>query len=110
MVRVFAFACALSCLAASAWAQSPPVPGPAAAQPAAPAKPAVKKPASKAKTSAKPPGPSDSGPCQIGVISAIGDQFTVQNIGLTMFGNEQMEAPVDAWGLDDLVVTRVRAA
>jgi len=67
-------------------------------------------PAPKAKTTAKPPASADSGPCQIGVISAIGDQFTVQNIGLTMFGNEQMEAPIDAWGLDDLVVARVRAA
>lgn len=49
-------------------------------------------------------------PCQIGVISAIGDQFSVQHVGLTMFGNEYMEAPIEAWGIDDLFVARVRAA
>ena len=54
--------------------------------------------------------PAETGPCQIGVISAIGDQFSVEHVGLTMFGNEYMEAPIDAWGIDDLVVTRVRAA
>ena len=54
--------------------------------------------------------PADGGPCQIGVISAIGDQFTVQKVGIMVFGNELSEASVDTWGLDDLVVARVRAA
>ena len=40
----------------------------------------------------------------------IGDEFVVQRIGLTIFNNEYTEVPIDAWGLDDLVVTRVRAA
>jgi hypothetical protein len=47
-----------------------------------------KKPAPKAKTSAALPKATDSGPCRIGVISAIGDEFVVQRIGLTVFGNE----------------------
>ncbi|WP_298245186.1 hypothetical protein [uncultured Bradyrhizobium sp.] len=34
----------------------------------------------------------------------------MQHVGLTMFGNEYLEAPIDAWGLDDLLVGRVRAA
>jgi hypothetical protein len=110
MVRAFAIACVLSCLATSAWAQVQPAPGTAATPAAAPAKPATKKPAPKARTSAKPAAPADSGPCQVGVISVIGDEFVVQRVGLTMFGNEYTEVPIDAWGLDDLVVTRVRAA
>jgi glutathione S-transferase len=39
----------------------------------------------------------------------VGDQFAVQKIGLTVFNNEYTEVPIDAWGLDDLVVARVRA-
>jgi hypothetical protein len=106
MVRVFAVACVLSCLVAPASAQS--LPATAAAQTTT-AKPAVKKPAPKAKTSAKPSGPAESGPCQIGVIPVVGDEFVVQRVGLTVFGNEYTEVPIDAWGLDELVVARVRA-
>jgi len=109
MVRVFALACALSCLAASAWAQSPPVPGTAAAQPAPPAKPAIKKPAPKAKAAVKPPA-TDEGRCDLGVIPAAGVPIGLKTVGLTMFGNEYSEVPSDAWGIDDLIVARVRAA
>jgi hypothetical protein len=110
MVRNFAAALLLSCLATSAWAQAQPAPGTAATEKSVPAKPAAKKPAPKAKTSAKPLAPVDAGPCQIGVISAVGDEFVVQKVGLTVFNNEYTEVPVDGWGLDDLVVARVRAA
>jgi hypothetical protein len=106
MVRIFVTLLALWCLAASASAQGQP-----AATPPSPAvKPAVKKPAPKAGISAKPANTVDSGPCKIGVISAIGDEFVVQRVGLTVFGNEYTEVPIDGWGIDDLVVTRVRAA
>ena len=106
MVRIFVTLVALWCLAASASAQGQP-----AATPPSPAvKPAVKKPAPKASISAKPANTVDSGPCKIGVISAIGDEFVVQRVGLTVFGNEYTEVPIDGWGIDDLVVTRVRAA
>jgi hypothetical protein len=74
------------------------------------AKPVVKKPAPKAKTATKPLTAAESGPCQIGVIPAIGDQFVVQKVGLTIFGNEHTEVPIDAWSLDDLAVARIRAA
>ena len=88
-------------------ATSPPA-APAPAKPAPP-KPTAKKPAAK-KTSAKPISAADSGPCQIGVIADVGDQFVVQNVGFTVFGNERAEFPTRGWGLDDLVIARVRAA
>lgn len=108
MVRSFAVAAILSCLASFAWAQTKP--GPAATTAAPVAKPAVRKPAPKTRTARKPSVPAESGPCRIGVIPAIGDQFVVQKVGLTIFGNEHTEVPIDAWSLDELVVARVRAA
>jgi hypothetical protein len=87
-------------------AQTPP---PAAAPAAtASAKAVAKKPAAKAKAAAKPAA-ADSGPCRIGVITAAGDIFTVQKIGLTVFGNDFAEVPVK-WGFDDLIFDRVKAA
>lgn len=69
-----------------------------------PAKAAAKKPA--------PPNPNAAavrGPC-IGVITHIGESFVVQHVGLTAFGNDLKEVPIASWGLDDLIVARVRAA
>jgi len=111
MVRVVFAAIFLSCLPISSFAQGQSAPG-TITQPATPAaaKPTVKKSAPKAKTGAKQPAPAESGPCQIGVISAIGEKFAVQKVGLTVFGNELTEVPIDAWSLNDLVVARVRAA
>ena len=109
MHRVFAVAIFLSCFAISATAQtqSPPGTTPQAGGPAA--KPAVKKATPKARTSARPAALPESGPCRLGVISALGDRFAVQKFGLTFFETEESEVPID-WGLDDLVVARVRAA
>ena len=63
---------------------------------------------------AKPAGPpavaAENGPCSIGVIPLTGNEFGVQQVGFTAFGNEYTSVPVDSWGLDDLVVSRVRAA
>jgi hypothetical protein len=103
MIRIVVVACALSCLAAPAWTQTQPAPGTPATQPAA------KKPAPKARAAAKKPAP-ESGPCQLGVIPLIGDEFVVQKVGMTLFGNERTEVPVNGWGLDEFVVARVRAA
>ncbi|KZD25626.1 hypothetical protein [Tardiphaga robiniae] len=114
MVRVFAVSLVLSCLAAPAWAQpaqvqSTPV---TAATPAtiSATKSVAKKPASKAKAAAKPSEQGNSGPCHFGVIPVVGDKLGVKKIGLTIFGNEYAETPIDSWGLDDLVVAKVRAA
>jgi hypothetical protein len=109
MFRSFAAATILlSCLTAAGWAQSPATSNAPAA--ATPAKPVTKKAAPKAKAAAKQPVAAETGPCRLGVISAIGDRFAVQKFGLTIFETEESEVPVEGWGLDDLVVARVRAA
>jgi hypothetical protein len=83
-----------------------PKPSPAKASPTkpSPAKPAAKKPAPPNTDAA-----AEHGPC-IGVIPHIGESFVEQVVGLTMFGNDLKEVPIESWGLDDLVVARVRAA
>lgn len=45
----------------------------------------------------------------MGIITATRDLFTVQKIGVTIFNNEFAEMPV-AWGLDDLIYARAKAA
>src|SRR3954454_13945925 len=85
-------------------AQSPP-----ALSAAAPIEPVAKKPA-KAKASAKKPDVVETGPCRLGVISAIGDRFSVHKFGITVFETEENEVPIENWRLDDLAVARVRAA
>jgi len=109
MLRRFATAIILvSCLAAAGWAQTPlTTDAPAATTPA---KPVAKKAAPKAKAAAKQPVATEAGPCRLGVISAVGDRFAVQKFGLTVFETEESEVAVDGWGLDELVVARVRAA
>jgi hypothetical protein len=88
-----------------------PAPNPSPTKPS-PTKPAVKKPASPKPDAGAPAAAATAaqhGRC-IGVIPHIGDRFVVQTIGLGMFGNELKEVPIESWGLDDLVVARVRAA
>ena len=108
MFRSFvAAAIFLSCLTAAGWAQSPSTSSAPAA--ATPAKPVVKKAAPKPKAVAKQPV-AETGPCRLGVISALGDRFSVQKFGLTIFETEESEATMNGWGLDDLPLARVRAA
>jgi hypothetical protein len=109
MFRSFAIATILVlCLTAAGWAQSPATSSTPAA--ATPAKPVTKKAAPKAKATAKQPVAAETGPCRLGVISALGDRFSVQKFGLTIFETEGSEVPMDGWGLDDLPLARVRAA
>lgn len=103
---VAAVAILVFCFTAAGWAQTPS----ATDTPPAPTKPVAKKTAPKAKSAAKPPVAAETGPCRLGVISAVGDRFAVQKFGLTVFETEESEVAVDGWGLDDLVVARVRAA
>jgi hypothetical protein len=105
MVRIAVSLIALLSALTSAVAQTPPAP----AAPPAPTKPAAKKAAPKAKPAAKQPVAVESGACRLGVISVIGEHYSVQKFGLTIFENEASEVPID-WGLDDLVFARVRAA
>jgi hypothetical protein len=107
MVRSLAVALACSCLVSLAWAQS--APGTTPQTGASPAKPVAKNSLPKAKAAVKQSAVTETGPCKLGVISALGDRFAVQKFGLTVFENEESEVPID-WGLDDLVLARVRAA
>jgi hypothetical protein len=107
MLRPLAIALMAMCFVAPAMAQVPA--SPTRPSSAAAAKPPVKKkPAQKAKTSAKPAAVAESGPCDMGVISAVGDTFSVQKIGFTVFGNDLTEVPV-GWGFDDIVNERAKA-
>ena len=102
MVRVFTAAILLSCFIISASAQAPQG---AATQTGTPA---AKKSAPKAKTGAKPV--ADSGPCQIGIIPIAGNLFLVEKFGPFTFTDTYARVAVDGWALDELVVSRVRAA
>jgi hypothetical protein len=52
---------------------------------------------------------TQNGKC-LGVVSQLGENFTVKKIGLTVFGNEQNEVAVGPWRIDDLVVAKISAA
>ena len=104
MIRIIALLLALA-VAQPALAQTAPTPAPKPS----PAKPALKKPAPPKPDAGTTAAAAQHGPC-IGVIPHLRDRFAVQTIGLTMFGNDLKEVPIESWGLDDLVVVRVRAA
>ncbi|WOH50791.1 hypothetical protein [Bradyrhizobium sp. sBnM-33] len=108
MFRSFTAVILLSCFAVDGWAQSPPTTNTPAAS--TPAKAVTKKAAPKAKAAAKQPVAAETGPCRLGIISALGDRFAVQKFGLTIFETEESAVAVEGWGFDDLVVARVRAA
>ena len=57
-------------------------------------------------TSSIAPG---TGRKSVGVISAIGDKFSVQKVGLTVFQNSLDEVSIDAWGIDERVVATLNA-
>ena len=46
----------------------------------------------------------------VGIISAIGDQFTFAKAGLTGLDNSPRSGPIASWGLDDLMVQQVGEA
>ena len=102
----------VSCFAFAAQAQSPSPNAPATSTPPQPVakKPVAKRSAPKAKAAVKQPAAAETGPCRLGVISALGDQFAVQHFGLTIFENKEDRVPVADWRLDDLALARVRAA
>lgn len=106
LYRLAAVSILVSCVTATGWAQSSSA---VTAPPASSTKPVAMKAAAKAKTAAKLPVAAESGPCGLGVISAIGDRFSVQKFGVTVFEEEANEIPID-WGLDDLVLARIRAS
>jgi hypothetical protein len=46
----------------------------------------------------------------IGIVSAIGDQFTFAKAGLTGLDSTTRRVPIASWGLDDLIAQQVTAA
>jgi hypothetical protein len=110
VIRNLALLFALT-LAQPVLAQDTPTPTPTPAPRPSPAKPAAKKPAPPKSDAGATPAAAvaQRGRC-IGVIPHIGDRFAVQTIGVMAFGNDLKEVPIESWGLDDLVVARVRAA
>jgi hypothetical protein len=85
----------LSCFSAAGWAQAPPAPRLAPDV----GKPLGKKTVKRSDTAVVESG----GPCHIGVIPVAGNLFLVQR-----FGEDRVAT--EGWGLDELVVSRVRAA
>jgi hypothetical protein len=45
----------------------------------------------------------------VGVISAVGNKFALQKMGITVFGNELNEVATSSWGIDDAVASKVSA-
>jgi hypothetical protein len=68
-----------------------------------PAKP--KTPATNSPPPVKP-STAENSKC-IGVVSAIGDTFDLQKIGITVFGNELNTVPIDSWQIDNLVISKI---
>ena len=96
MIKALVLSVLLSCLTASALAQTQPTP--------------ATKRSPRSEASVGPPGSARTGRCQVGVIPITGNLFGVKRIGYTIFGNEYKRIRVDDWGFDDLVSARVRAA
>jgi hypothetical protein len=110
MLRIPAAASVLLCLSSLASAQTQPAPTGVPSQATPATTPVVKKAVAKSKPATKQPVPMGNGPCRIGVISALGDRFSVEKFGLTVFETDESYVPIEDWGLDDLVFARVRAA
>ena len=104
MLRVFTAAIFLLCFIISASAQRPSPQGTAAQA----GEPAGRKAASKTRTAVK--SGADGGRCQIGVIPIAGNLFLVEKFGPIKLTDTYERVSVDGWALDELVVSRVRAA
>lgn len=102
MLRVVVIAIFVACA---------PIPSFAQTQPAAlAAKPTAKMLARQPEAAAKSIRPAENGTCQIGVIPIAGNLFLVETFGPVTFTDTTARVAVDGWALDELVVSRVRAA
>jgi hypothetical protein len=80
---------------------------------AALAQPTPVKPNQTRQAAAKPAAARQSpqsGRCDVGVISHLGEKFNVRQIGFTVFGNESNEVSIESWRIDDLVVAKIGGA
>jgi hypothetical protein len=103
MLRLIAIALMACCLVVpvSASAQT----SPASITP----KPVAKKPASKSKSAkSATAAAAETGPCDMGVIADAGGVFTIEKVGLTVFGTQRDRIPI-SWGLDDLIFARIKS-
>jgi hypothetical protein len=110
MIRFIAAAIFLFCFPISSFAQAQPAPEETTQRAALAAKPAAKKLAPIPNVAAKSTKSSKSRSCRIGVIPIAGNLFMVENFGLVTFADTYSRVAVDGWALDELVVSRVRAA
>jgi hypothetical protein len=110
MIQVIAAAIFLFCFPISSFAQMQPAPEATTQRAALAAKPTAKKLAPASNVAAKSTKPAESRSCQIGVIPIAGNLFLVENFGLVTFADTYARVAVDGWALDELVVSRVRAA
>ena len=109
--RVLIVAFLLSCSGGLVWAQNGSPRRTEASQSATSAtKSSSKQAPREPRIAARQAAPPAGGPCQLGIIPALGNRLSLQHVGLTVFGNELTDVPIEAWGLDDVVVARVRAA
>jgi hypothetical protein len=90
-------------------AEGQPVQARSKAHITSPAGPAPNKLASK-DAPAKPTPANEIGHCQIGVIPIAGNLFAIRKIGPIALADTYAHVGADNWQLDDLVVSRVRAA
>jgi hypothetical protein len=109
MFRV-TLALVLSYLVSSVWPQFQPAPAAAGVSGPTHAKSNGNQPTPGTGTQTRPAGRADGGHCDIGVIPIAGNLFWIEKLGPTTFNNTHVRAAADGWGLDDLVVSRVRAA
>jgi hypothetical protein len=108
--RLLILALLLPCLASSAFAQFKPSLESGSARGAKPARPTTIKPAPGIVKGAKSASPTDAARCDIGVIPIAGNLFLIEKFGLIRFDDTVVRAAANGWELDDLVVSRVRAA
>jgi hypothetical protein len=109
--RAFIVVFLLSCSNGLVWAQNGATSKAGASQSATSTlKSSAKRAAPESRIASRQAASPAGGPCQIGIIPALGNRLSLQHVGLTVFGNELTDVPIEGWGLDDIVVARVRAA
>lgn len=77
---------------------------------ATPGQPTIVTPAPGILRGARLASPTNAARCDIGVIPIAGNLFLIEKFGLVRFNDTVVRAAADGWELDDLVVSRVRAA
>jgi hypothetical protein len=106
--RLLLLAIGLAFASTAAQAQPAPQNPPAAVAQPAPAKQTAPKsaPAKQAAPKGAPTTQAHDRNC-VGVVSNLGETFTVKKVGIVVFQNEESKVPIESWRIDDLVVAKV---